>query len=75
MWPTRRLHLEFDDSEYKQVADAELEPPRPRKKARHRVNLFIYVEAGVDGDASNDKESDDENDDLERFIVAHNIDF
>ena len=75
MWPPRRPHLEFDDGDYKQEEDTEPEPPRRRKQARRRVNPFIDAEAGVDGDASNDKGSEDENDDLDRFIVADDIEF
>ena len=37
------------------------------------MNPFIDAEAGVDGDASNDEGSDDENDDLDGFIVADDI--
>ena len=48
---------------------------RRRNKARPRVNLFIDVEAGVDGDASNVEVSDDDNDDLDGFIVADDIEF
>ena len=64
VWPQRRSHLEFDDGDYEQE-DTELELPRRRKKARRRVNSFIDVEAGLDGDASNDERSDDQNDDLD----------
>ena len=46
-----------------------------KEKARRRVNLFIDAEAVVDADASNDKESYDENDDLDGFIVADDIEF
>ena len=75
MWPPRRPHLEFDDGDYEQKVDTEQEPPRRRKKARLRVNPFIDAEAGVDGDASNDKESNDENDDLDGVIVTDDIEF
>ena len=44
-------------------------------KARRRVNPFIDAEAGVDGDAINEEGSDDENDDLDGFIVADYIKF
>ena len=37
------------------------------------MNPFIDAEAGVDGDASNDEESDEENDYLDGFIVADDI--
>ena len=39
------------------------------------MNPFIDAEPCVDGDASNDEESDDENDDLDGFIVADDIEF
>ena len=73
MWPPRRPHLKFDDGDYEQEEDTGTEPPRRRKKVRRRVNPFIDAEAGVDGEASNDEGSDDENDDLDGFIVADNI--
>ena len=63
VWPPRRFHLEFDDCDYEQEDNTEQEPPRRRKTARRRVNPFIDAEAGVNEDASNDEESDDENDD------------
>ena len=75
VWPPRRLHLEFDDGDYEQEEDTEQEPPRERNKARRRVNPFINSEAGVDEDASNNKESDGETDDLDGFIAADNIEF
>ena len=43
--------------------------------ARRRVNPFIDAEANVDGEASNNKWSDDEYDDLDGFIVADGIEF
>ena len=75
VWPTRRPHLEFDDGDYEQEEDTEQQPPRRRKIARRRENLFIDSEAGVDGDATNDEESDDENDYLDGFIVADDIEY
>ena len=75
MLPPRRPHLEFDDGDYEQEENTEQEPPRRRKKARRRVNPFIDAEAGVDGDASNDEGSNNENDDLDGLIVADNIEF
>ena len=38
------------------------------------MNLFIDSVAGVNIDASNDEKSDDENDDLDGYIVADDID-
>ena len=67
--------MEFDDGDYELEEDTEQEPPRRRKIARRRLNPFIDSEAGVDLDASNDEESDDENDDLDGFIVADDIEF
>ena len=75
MWPPRRPHLKFDDGNYEQEEDTGTEPPRRKKKARRRENPFIDAEACVDGDASNDEGSDDENDDLDGFIVADDIEF
>ena len=72
MRPQPRSHLEFDNGDYEEV-DIEPEPPRRRKKARSCVNPFIDAEAGWDGDATNDEGSDDENDDLDGFIVADDI--
>ena len=73
MWPPRRPHLEFDDGTYKQEDVTEHQPVRRRISARRHKNPFIDTEAGVDGDASGDKGSDDENDDLNGFIVADNV--
>ena len=39
------------------------------------MNPFIDVEAGVDGDASNDEGTDDENDDVDGFIVVDDVEF
>ena len=75
LWPPRRPHLEFDDGDYKQEEDTEPEQPRRKKQARRRLNPFIDVEAGVDGDASNDEGSENENDELDGFIVAYDIEF
>ena len=73
MWPFCRPHLEFDDCDYKQEEDTELQPVRHRKSARHRANNFIDAEAGVNGDASGDKETDNENDELDGFIIADDV--
>ena len=73
-WPPRLPQLEFDDGDYEQV-DTEIETLKRRNKARRRVNPFIDAEANVDGDASNDEVSDDDNDDLDGFIVADDIEF
>ena len=73
MWPPRRPHLEIDDSLYEQEEDTEPQPVRRRKSARCRANPFIDAEAGVDGDSSGDEGTDDENYDLDGFIVADNV--
>ena len=70
VWPPRRPHLEFDDGDYEQEEDTEPQPVRRRKNAPHRANPFIDTEAGVDGNASGDEKTDDENDDLDGFIVS-----
>ena len=74
MWPPPRPHLEYDVGDYEQE-NTETEPPRGRKQARRSVNLFIYAEAGVDGDASGEENTDDENDDLDGFIVADDVEY
>ena len=71
--PPRRPHLELEDGDYEQESDSELEPPRRRKKARRCTNPFIDAEACVEGDASNDKVTEDKNDDLDSFIVADDL--
>ena len=75
MWPPRRPRMELDKVHYEQDENAEPELPRRRNRARRRVNLFIVAEAGVNGDASGDEEINDENNDLDKFIVADNIEF
>ena len=75
MWPPRRPRLELEEADYEQEENAEPEPPRRRKWARRRVNPFIEDEAGVDGDASGDEGTDNENDDLDGFIVADDVEF
>ena len=66
--------LKLEEADYEQK-DTEPEPPRRRKKARRRVNPFIDAETGVDGDASNDEGTEDENDYLDGFIVADDVKF
>ena len=73
--PPRRPHLELEDCDDEQKSDAESEPPRRRKKARRCTNPLIDAEAGVDRDASVDKGSEDENDDLDGFIVTDDVEF
>ena len=75
VWPPRRPRLELEEADYEQDENAEPEPPRRQKKARRRVNPVIDAEAGVDGDVSNDEGTDDENDDLDGFIVADDVEF
>ena len=75
VWPPRRPRLELEKAEYEQEDEAEPQPPRRRKRKRRCVNPFIDAEAGVDGDASGDKGTDYENDDLDGFIVTDDIEF
>ena len=67
--------MEFDDGDYEQEYDTEPQPVRRRKSARRRANPFIDTEAGVDGEASGDEQTDDENDDLDGFIVADDVEY
>ena len=75
VWPPRRSHLELEDGDYEQESDVESMPPRRRKKAKRRTNPFINAEAGIDGDASGNEGSEDENDDLDGFIIADDVEF
>ena len=75
VWPPRRPHLEFDDGDYEQEEDTDPKAPRRWKRARRSANPFIDAEAGVDGEASGDEGRDDENDDLDGFIVADDVKF
>ena len=75
VWPLRRPRLEFDVGDYEQKEDIEPELPRRRKRARCRATPFIDSEAGVDGEANGDDRSDYENDNLDGFIVADDVDF
>ena len=75
VWPPRRPHVEFDDGDYEQEEDTEPQPVRRRKNARRRANPFINTEAGVDGHASGDENTDNENDDLDSFIVADDVQY
>ena len=76
VWPPRRPHLEFGDGYYEQEEEnTEPQPVRRRKNAPRRANPFIDTEAGVDGNASGDEQTDDENDDLHGFIVADDVEY
>ena len=75
VWPPRRPHLEFDDGDYEQEENTELQPVRRRKSAGRCANPFIDTEARVDGDASGDEGTDDDNDDLDGFIVADDVEY
>ena len=73
VWPPRRPHLKFDDGDYEQEEDTEPQPVRRQKNVRLRANPLIDTEAGVDGNASGDEKIDDDNDDLDGFIVADDV--
>ena len=75
VWPPRRPHLEFNDGDYEQKEGTEPQPVRRRKSALRCANPFIDAEAGVDGDASGDEGTDDENNDLDGFIVADDVEY
>ena len=75
MWSPRRPHLERENGDYEQESDAEPEPPRRRKNAR-RCNIpFIDAEVNVDGVASGNEGTKNENDDLDSFIVADDVEY
>ena len=75
VWPPRRLRMEFDEGDYEHEEVAKPEPPSQRKKVKRRVNPLIDAEAGVDGDASCNEGTNDENYNLDGFIVADDDDF
>ena len=75
VWPPHRLRFEFDVGDYEQEEDTDPKAPRRWKRARRSANPFIDAEAGVDGEASGDEGSDDENDELDGFIVADDVEF
>ena len=72
--PPRRQRLELEEADYEQE-DTEPEPPKRRNRAIRRVNPFIEDKADVDGDASNDEGTNEENDDLDGFIEADVVEF
>ena len=71
--PPRRLHLELEDGDYEQESDTAPDPLRRRNKSRRRTNPFIDAEAAVDENASGDEGTEDENDGLDGFIVADDV--
>ena len=71
---TSRPNLEVDDGDYVQEKTPCLSH-QIVERANRRPNRFIDAEAGVDGDASGVEGSDDENDDLDGFIGADDIEF
>ena len=75
VWPPRRPQMEFDDGDYEKEEGTKPQPVRCRKSARRRTNPFIDAEAGVDGDASGDEGTDKENDDLDGYIVADDVEY
>ena len=75
VWPPRRPHLVFEDGNYEQQEDTKPEPVRPRKSARRRAIPFMDNEARVDGYARADEGTDDENDDLDGFKVADDVEY
>ena len=74
-WPPRYPQLDFDDGDYEQKENTEPQPVRRRQSARRRANLFIDDKAGVDGDASGEEGTNDENDDIYGFIVADDVEY
>ena len=68
----RRPHFEFDDGCYEQEEDAYPQPVGHRQSAQPSEYPFIDAEAGVDWDASGDKETD-ENEYLDGLKVANEV--
>ena len=75
MWTPRHPHLKFDDGDYEQNKDTDHQPVRRRKSAQRRANPFIDAVAQVDGDASSYERTNDENDDLDGFIFADDVEY
>ena len=75
VWPPSRSYLVFVGGNYEQKKDIKPKPVRPRLSARRRANPFIDTEAGVYWDASADEETDDENDDLDGFTIADDVEY
>ena len=73
VWPPRRPRMSLDVDVNEHHEDIEPEPQRRQKRARRQANSFFDSEASVDGEASGDEGSDDENNDLDGFIVADNV--
>ena len=75
MSPPRRPHRDFDERDYEQDEDVEIDQLRGWMRARRRANPFINADAGVDGDTSGDYGTEGENDDLDVFIVADDVNY
>ena len=73
VWPPRRSHLKLEDGDNEQERDSEQEPLKRRKKTRRHTNPFIYADPCVDGRSIGDEGSGDENNDLDGFIVADDV--
>ena len=58
-----------------QEKDTKSEPPRRKNKVRRRANPVIDAEADVDEIASGEEGFDNDNDDLNKIIVADNSEF
>ena len=75
---TTNRHVEDHSTNRRMIEDDDEDdfPPLPPAVSRYRRaarrNPFIETEAGVDGDASAEKDDDDA-DDLDGFIVADDV--
>ena len=75
MWQPRHQRLKLNKTNNKQDEKAKPEPLRRRKRSRRNVHPFIDSKACVEYDASGDEKTNDENNDLDGFIVAHDNEF
>ena len=64
----------FDDGDYEQKKDTKPEPPRRQQRVKRRENVFIDADPCVDGEADSDERTDNENDDLDGFIITDDVD-
>ena len=70
-----RPHLEFDDGDYEQEEDTEPQPVRRRQNARRRDIISSTSRPEWTKTRAVTKNTDDDNDDLDGFIVADDVEY
>ena len=65
----------FDVGDYEQIEDTETEPPRCSLLAKCSATLFIDAEPGVRVKESGDENNDKVNEELNKFMVADDVEF